>query len=337
MLKNLLAAGRKKIPQLRRKISRMQITPVSAFIFFLRSWGRLIIIAATIVLFLYYPVGGALLNNIDTSLSYEPEKTSPGQSAAVNAEIFLINREVNDNLWTPGLPFFFPSYFLDNMPNFQLGIMDSAATFASALTKVLPPLPAQEDKNTLKTAAELLHYPGTVWLFAPDGKFLPAPSSAKQYRKALLLLEKYNQALEQGIISYLPEKNSLATVLNTINASLQKSNKELEQHIREFSSAWFDNKADNLFYFNRGKAYAAYIELKALGADYKEIIVGNGLYEEWTRALYSLENASALAPAFIRNGETNSLTAPNHLISLSYNILDARIVLFKISAKLTED
>ena len=84
---------------------------------------------------LYYPVGAILTNNINRNLDIKIDKISPNQSMAIDMVSHLINEEVNEKIWTPNLPFFFPAAILDNMPNYQLGILNSLSKFTSALEK----------------------------------------------------------------------------------------------------------------------------------------------------------------------------------------------------------
>ena len=49
--------------------------------------------------------------------------------------------------------------------------------------------------------------------------------------------------------------------------------------------------------------------LKALGIDYKNILVYADIYADWTRMLKALENAAQLNPLIVRNGEINKRAA----------------------------
>ena len=83
------------------------------------SWPKAFAAAVALLVLSYYPLGGLLSENIDRTPDYNLTRESEQQSLTVETMRFLINREVNENLWTANLPPFFPSYFLDNMPNYQ--------------------------------------------------------------------------------------------------------------------------------------------------------------------------------------------------------------------------
>lgn len=310
--------------------------PNRGLMFFIKSWWHILIITIAAVIFLYYPLGGYLISDIDNNKDYEINTSHPEQSSTIEMMSFLINREVNEKLWTPNLPFFFPSYFLDNMPNFQQGIITSVGTMSSAFSKKLDrPIHNQKKLSPLDEAAELLQYPSTVWMFSPENKLIPAPSSTKQYRKARRRLIRQNMAFAAGAEIFYRNPQDLAYFLKCVNSSLQKSNQAIEAQIRENSPSWYDGKADDVFYYNQGKTYGYYLLLEALGNDYKDIIVNCGEYENWTRLLKSLEDASQISPFIVRNSELNSSFGANHLAYLSREIQKSQNLILKISAKLT--
>lgn len=298
---------------------------------FITTWWHSLIAILAAVIFLYYPIGGLLVSNIDRSTNYEISDNHPEQSGAVEMMAFIINREVNEKIWTPNLPFFFPSYFLDNMPNFQLGMFDALSKFASSFNKRLDKKITAEEESDLSKAAELLRYPGTVWMFSAENKLLPAPSANSQYRRARKRLIDFNQKLNSGTEIFYKSPTDLAYILGKTRINLRRSVFALETHIREESHDWFDTRADDVFYYQQGKIYAYYLLLKALGHDYQDIIVSAGQYQNWTKLLNALEEAAAIAPAIVRNGELNSLTAPNHLSYLELYTVKAQVLMKKIA------
>ncbi len=286
------------------------------------SWVKVAAVVVTLFLILYYSVGGWMVQNIDTTTDYEI-RTTDNQSATVEVMSFLINREIRDNMWTPNLPFMFPSYFLDNMPNFQLGMFSALKTTSAALAARLERTVSAESEQPLKSAAEYLSYPGTVWMFSPTNKLVPAPSAGSQYRKARRQLLDYNQALRSESSFFYKSSADLAYLLQKIANDLWKSSSVLEGHVRENSSSLIDLKADDVFYFQKGKLYAYYWLIKALGYDYKDIIVECDVYRPLTGVLKALENGALLNPSFVRNGETDSMTAPNSLMTEGYYTVKA--------------
>ena len=290
---------------------------------FISSWWHILLAGFILFLCLYYPLGGWLTNNIDRTTTYEINTNNTKQSAGIEMASFIINREVNEKIWTPNLPFFFPAYILDNMPNFQLGMINATSDVVNSLSRRIDsPIINQEQNSFLQEAAELLRYDGKIWMFSAENKF--APSANTQYRKARKQLISYNRALNHDEQIFYRRTEDLTYILKKMNQNLRKSVNELDEHIREENTSWSDFKADDIFYYNQGKVYAYYLLLKALGQDYKEILIKKNIYLPWTKMLKAMEMASELDSVYIRNAEPNSLTAPNHLLYLAYYIEKAQ-------------
>lgn len=295
----------------------------------INTWPRLILLFVLAFVFLYYPLGALISEDIDTNTDYEIAKDGH-RSATIDTMTFLIKREVYNKSWTPALPFIFPAYMLDNMPAFQLGIMEPIGHTAKVLAAKMDKSIAEEGKSPLHSAAELLQYPGTIWMFSPSNKLIPAPSSNSQYRRARKQLQNYNHMLADGQAIFEATPQNLLHILKAVKADLQKTSNRLESHIRENSSSWLDTKADDVFYYQQGKIYAYFLLLKALSFDFKDAILQSNIYQPWTSLLKSLENAAHLSPTIVRNGELDSLLAPNHLASLGFYSRKAIITLQKM-------
>jgi len=295
----------------------------------------IIIICIIGFLLLYYPLGAFLTHKIERNTNIEITNDTPNQSQTIEMISYIINNEVNNKIWTPNLPFLFPASTLDNMPNYQLGIIDSLSKFTTAFEKRIDgKIQNRENNSKLYKAATLLRYPGTIWMFDPQNKIKPVPSASNQYRKARRLLIKYNQSLISGQNTFYKNPLDLAYILQKINLNLSKSTQQLSVAIRENSSNIFDFKADDIFYYNQGKAYTYFLIFKALGHDYKTEIVNTGQYQNWISITKALEEASLIQPWIIRNGRLNSITAPNHLSYLNSYILKAQNTIYKVITKL---
>ncbi len=286
------------------------------------SWPKAFAGVIVLLLALYYPLGGSLMEKIDKNTAYEAAVVSEDQSAAVETMAFLINREVNDHIWSANLPLFLPAY--------QNGIVGALSKTASVIAKETECTDDGRAKHAAATAAELLKYPGNVWLFAADNKLKIAPSSASQYRKARKQLRDFNRLLPDGECRWEKSAANLRRFVTTVQKDLQRSVGRLEVQVAEHSSDWVDTGADDLFYFNQGKAYGYLMIMKAWGRDFKQVLLDSGQYENWTRVMRALENGVELSPAVVRNGELDSGFAANHLVSLGYYMLRAASLLDKI-------
>ena len=273
-----------------------------------KSWKSIAVILP-IFIAVYYILGGYVTNTIDKTTSFEFNANNEGL-ATINAGSYLIKREVDDHMWTPNLPFIFPGYALDNMPSFQTGILQSVRVSIKSLSNIF-------DDKSLKEAATLMKYPPNIWLLSKTENLSLAPSSGAQYRKAKKELLKFNKEF------VLPEEKRtevLHKILASIEKNLNKISADIDNQVREVSSNWFDNNADNVFYLNQGRLYGHYVMLKALSQDFKKEIVDTKQYENLTILLKAMEDGFLLNPLVIRNGHPQSMTAPNHLMSLNFYV-----------------
>lgn len=311
-LKNLWQYFKKSLQMLWKGISHAAV-----------SWPKAFAAVVVLLVLSYYPLGGYLSENIDKTTDYNLVRESEQQSLTVETMAFLINREVNENLWTANLPMFFPSYFLDNMPNYQKGIVSSVAVVASVIARQTQCADDVKEKVAIKEAAKLLRYPADIWLFAPDNKLKIAPSSATQYRKARKMLKDYNRLLPESECLWNRDDIDLKGLVAVVKKDLSRTAEQLENQVSEHSSDFNDTKADDLFYFCQGKMYAYMLLLKSAGMDFKQVLVDSHQYENWTRVISTLENGVAVSPVVVRNAELDDAFASNHLIALGYYMMRA--------------
>ena len=293
------------------------------------SW-RILLICIPTFLFCYYGIGSILTENTDTSTEYSLRETRIPMLETPLAMSFLLKREVDGKMWTPNLPPVFPAYILDNMPNFQIGIVSAVKDVTAVLRRFNQNTEAQ--KKDIKNAYQYLQYPPNIWLMTKKGKFNLAPSSNAQYRKAAAELQQF---AKDGV--YSSSAADFDALLKKINAGLQNATSRNESHQAEHSADWIDTQADNLFYYNRGYAFAMWQIARVMGADYRETILENNAYTEWTYFANSLRKAAKLKPSVVRNGSAESLTAPNHLIMQNYYLLRAITAAEKIRNKILQE
>ncbi len=281
------------------------------------SWWQVVLIILFCIVFLYYPIGSLIINDIDTSGDYQP-KISDGRLASVDTMSYLINREVHHKLWTPNLPFLFPTYFLDNMPSFQLGIMSSISQMARAIDTVPLSKASDSARNSRTEGTKLLQYPGNIWLFSPQNKLLPVTSSNTQYKKGRKNYNIFNLEIASGnaVLDRTPQ--NLLLMMLIIKKDFETTIAKTEAQIREQSTSFVDFSADDVFYFQKGKLYAYSQILRDLSHDFKDVMVRYDIYQLWTSMLSSLNEGGVFEPLIIRNATPSSSIAPNHLIAINY-------------------
>ena len=287
------------------------------------SWKVLLTVVPLFLIF-YYVLGSKMVEEIDVHTQYKLEENDNAPFfRTTEAMAFLIRREVDDKMWTPNLPLVFPAYILDNMPNFQTGIITAVKDITGTL-RYLKHNTENQNKD-IKAAYKLLNYAPNVWIMSRKGKFNLAPSSNSQYRKAGNELRKF---MRDGI--YKPDIDDLRLLLQKISTKLQKLTLDSENYQQENTSLWFDGGADDLFYMHKGYAFALWQISNTLCRDYKDLIIENNLYEDWIRMSASLQKAAEYSPSIIRNGKIDSAFTPNHLLMQNYYLLRSISAALKI-------
>jgi hypothetical protein len=284
------------------------------------------------ILLLYYPVGMLLVHKIDDDPAFTPGEVAPEASRAVALAAALIGREVDENRWVANDPFFLPGAALDNMPNFQQGIVAALSRFAIEMTDQIGRTRGSSRADPdLEKAAGLLKYPGDVWIFDLSTSWAPTASSETQYRAAQRALLSYNARLAAGNAVFERRSDNLLATLDRIAADLGSASATLEQHLLRHAGGVFDFRADDIFYNIKGRLYAYGLLLNELGADYEPVIADRDLRVVWGQMLESFREAAALQPAVIVNGEPDSQFVPSHLASQGFFLLRARTQLREIS------
>src|SRR5512132_2884881 len=296
--------------------------------------GRMIVrvfAGLLLLLLLYYVVGAIWVHRIDDDPNFAPADVPPGGSRAVAMAAALIEREVDYHAWTANDPFFFPGAVLDNMPNYQQGIIYALSRFGNALTEQLArsrgtsAVDADADR-----AAGLLRYPGNIWLFNLDTSLAPTASSESQYRAALGALRAYNQHVAEGSATFERRADNLMNTLDRFVNDLGSSSAVIDQHLRDNAGFPISFSADDIFYQTKGRLYAYFMLLKALGQDFDRVLKERNLDTVWAQMLESAQEAAEQQPWVVLNGGPSSQFVPSHLASQGFFLLRLRTQLREI-------
>jgi hypothetical protein len=292
------------------------------------GWALLVLLGLAL---LYYPVGMLVMHRIGD----DPNFTAPaakGESKAVAVAAALIKREVVDHRWTPNDPFIFPSWLLDNLPNFQVGIRDGLSRFAiEMMDKIGRTRGSSTVDKDLEAAAGRLKYSPYVWLWDLKVSIWPTAPTEDQYRAAMRAFQRYNKRLAAGKAVFDRRADNLQTFIDRVNADLGSDSAAIADRIEKHGGEFFDTKSDDLFYRTKGRIYAYYVLIKALGQDFKPLIDERNAQQVWDQMLHSLRQAAVLRPLIVRNGKPDSMLMPNHLAALGFYLLRARTQLKEVS------
>lgn len=212
-------------------------------------WGGLGALIAVILVF-YYPIGMALTHQINDDVNYQVPKTVlvKDGSRSVAMAAALIEREVVLSRWVSNDPFFLAPAALDNMPNFQQGIISALARFAFELTDQIGRTrgTSQTDPDLQKAAGQL-QYEGDVWVFDLSTSLAPTVTSEARYKAAGRALQDYNARVATGAAVFERRADNLLATLDRFALDLGASSAALDNHIAENSSGLIDWKADDVF------------------------------------------------------------------------------------------
>lgn len=299
-----------------------------------RGWRPL---AVAVIIFgaLYYPVGIALIHVIDDDLDYraQPVDLPAGGSHVVATMAALIGREVESHRWTPNDPWFMPSAAMDNMPNFQLGMIEAISRFSIELVDQIGRVRGSSgvDPN-LQRASGGLKVSGTRWTWDLSVSIWPVASAESEFLAARQNLVEYNTRLAAGSAIFDRRVDNLLVAVDRIANDLGASSQAIDDHVREFAGGWWiDFKVDDEFYRIKGKSYAYYLILRDLGRDFDNVLAERNLTLPWNEMLAVLRQTAGLDPLVVLNGSPDGIIFPSHLTSQGFYLLRARTKLREIS------
>lgn len=292
---------------------------------FVLNWWHWLFGGIFAFLVLYYPTGAVLINQVDDNPDFADKYEKTETPKEISTLYALIDREINKHVWTPNLPFFFPSAVLDNMPAFQSGLMTAVHKIVMAVAEENP------DAAELKNAANLLGYPGTIW-YVSDWK--PAVSANSQYQKALNDLKAYETALSDGEKTFNSSPEALAALLNAQANILKECAEKIKRQVAKYEKRPLDFRGDNVFYRVKGSAYAVYLSLRDAEEDFDSSFDIKDIRKLWSDAKDSLKRALNIRPFVVVNGGPETQFLPNHLLNVGFYIsaaeADLRRIVYKI-------
>ena len=252
---------------------------------------------------------------VDDELPFS-SATREGKSRTVAALAALTEREAAR--WTPNAPFGHPAWFIDNAPNYQLGILSANARLGTELLDRLGRNrgTSSEDPD-LRAAAGYLKFDGRIWLWG-NGNVLPQATAESQYELAVRHLDAYNRRLSEGKAVFETRSDNLIDVLDRIALDLGSSADSLRERTFASNAGWFDFRADDVFYGVKGRMYAYRILLDAIGQDFSSIIAEKRAQDVWSSMLRSMEVGAVMNPLIVSNGSQDGLLMPSHLAAQGF-------------------
>jgi hypothetical protein len=243
----------------------------------------------------------------------------------------MLVRDMADN-WLPN-DIFWPTALLDNMPNFQLGVLEVVRYNVRVLRDNLSRMRTTDrlDQSAEAAFTNLSNDPFKWWF----------PSAESKWKLALAQLETYNRNLASGKSHFYARADNLIELLNQylslmggVNTRLINAPRDLKTTIGieeqkdktspapsvDIDIPW--TQIDDNFYYAQGVAYALHESFRAIRVDFNEVLKDKNSLTLVDKILEILGRCN-FEPLIVFNGDPDSIFA-NHSLNLSGIFNDAR-------------
>jgi len=229
-----------------------------------------------------------------------------------------------------------PGVIMDNMPNWEYGVLVQARDMALAMRNDLSRSQSQsvEDKD-LVNAATKLHTDTTLWILPPaETQYRSGLNSVNKYLKRLATKNESNAqfyARADNLVDWLAlVKKRLGSLSQRLSASVGKEqlnidlagDAEAKQSTPNAGSniiktSWF--KIDDVFYEARGQSYALIHLLKAVEKDFSAVLQKKNARISLRQIIRELEGTQqAIWSPIILNGKGFGFVTNHSLVMASY-------------------
>ena len=245
----------------------------------------------------------------------------------------MLIQQMLDN-WLPN-DLYWPTVFLDNMPNFQIGELEVVRYNIHVLRDNLSRMRTTDkiDSKVEETFTALSNDPHKWWF----------PSAESKWQDAYNDLEVYYQNLLAGVSHFYPRGDNLielvddyASLMGGVNTRLinapqrsgtvlpvdagDKGNGKKGTQLVSINIPW--RQIDDNFYYAQGVAYALYESFRAIKIDFSRVLEEKNAMVLVDKILENLKRCY-FEPWIVFNGSAQSIFA-NHSLNLSGVFNDAR-------------
>lgn len=215
-----------------------------------------------------------------------------------------------------------PSIFLDNMPNWEFGVLVQLRDLSIAMRKDLSRSQSQSKEDPdLAMAQSNLNYDNGSWMF---------PATETQYRESLDALNLYLERLAtpaQPDAHFYARADNLSRWLTYVENNLGSMSQRLSDSVgrvvqedanRSFEkTSWFE--IDDVFHEARGSCWALLHLLKAAAIDFEDILVKKNAQVSLNQIIRELEQTQEVVwSPMILNGSGFGILANHSLVMANY-------------------
>jgi hypothetical protein len=306
-----------------------------------RHWTRrFILILSAVVLFV-------LIVMAIHSRKPEPLVFTDTDSAIHGARFVQTNQRLIAQMFNDWLPndLFWPTAFLDNMPNFQIGELEVVRYNVRVLRDNLTRMRTTDslDPNAEAAFTALSNDPYKWWFPSAESKWKQADRRLQTFLDNLHAGKSFFYPRADNLVELLSQYASLMGGLNTrlINApgdlkstlvvEAVKMGKEDMTRV-DIDIPWY--RIDDNFYYAQGAAYALLESFKAIRLDFIDVLTDKNSLKLVDKILENLARCQ-FEPLIIFNGDPGSIFA-NHSLNLSGVFNDARQKINSLIVALTQ-
>lgn len=260
----------------------------------------------------------------------------------------MTNQLLIEQMYTNWLPndLFWPTAFLDNMPNFQIGELEVFRYNIRVLRDNLSRMRTTDKLDPLAEEAftSLSNDPYKWWFPSAESKWKKASNALKLLTKNLVAGKSHFYARADNLVELLQQYASLMGGVNTrlINAPRDVNRvlavedtageERKSQKLMEVDIPW--RQIDDNFYYAQGVAYALHESLKAIRIDFMDVLTDKNSVALLDKIIENLKRCD-FEPLIIFNGDPASIFA-NHSLNLSGVFNDARQKVNSLIVALTQ-
>ena len=227
-----------------------------------------------------------------------------------------------------------PGLFMDNVPNWEFGVLTASRDLARELRNKFSRSQSQSEEDVdLKEADPLFSSPNDRWLL---------PSSEGQYRKAIAHVDGYLLRLGENDpngAQFYARADSLADYLDTVSGRLGSLSQRLSASVGQLrlegdapvdanapapasspqmvKTPW--SQVDDVFYESRGYTWALLQQLKSIQVDFAPILQRKNAMVSLKQVIRELEESQKpVHSPIILNGSPFGFFANHSLVMANY-------------------
>lgn len=233
-----------------------------------------------------------------------------------------------------------PGVWVDNMPNWEFGVLVQVRDISKVMRENFSRSQSQSAEDPDLIIAEPgFNFPNDSWIF---------PASESQYREAIEAMESYLLRLsdpERPQAEFFTRADNLNAWLGNVESRLGSLSQRLgasvtrtlstdtpDMRSRPAKTPW--HQRDDIFYEARGAAWALLHLLRAVEADFADVIANKNAQASVEQIIRELEaTQSFIFSPVILNGDGFGFVANHSLVMASYisranaAIIDLRLLL----------